>query len=187
MPVLIDATGPTQLRTYAFPDADATILTDDALVTVAQGGTGAATLTGLVKGSGTGALTAVTAPSGAVVGTSDTQTLTAKRVTPRVTTIVSSATPTVDTDACDAVTITALAAAISTMSTNLSGAPTNFQKLLIRIKDDGTPRALDWGASFVAKGTALPTTTVTSKLLTVGFIYDSVAGTWGCVAAAQEA
>lgn len=45
---------------------------------VASGGTGAATLTGLVKGSGTSALTAVTAPSGAVVGTTDSQTLTNK-------------------------------------------------------------------------------------------------------------
>jgi len=48
---------------------------------VNEGGTGATTLTGLVKGSGTSALTAVTAPSGAVVGDSDTQTLTNKTLT----------------------------------------------------------------------------------------------------------
>lgn len=118
---------------------------------------------------------------------SDTVTLTNKRTTARVTTIVSNATPTVNTDNCDAVTITALAAAITSMTTNLSGTPTNFQKLLFRIKDDGTIRAITWGASFVAKGVALPTTTVASKLLTVGFIYDTVAATWGCVASAQEA
>lgn len=47
-------------------------------ITVSQGGTGATSLTGLVKGNGTGAFTAVTAPSGTVVGTSDTQTLSAK-------------------------------------------------------------------------------------------------------------
>ena len=47
-------------------------------VTAAHGGTGAGTLTGLVKGNGTSAMTAVTAPSGAVVGTTDTQTLTSK-------------------------------------------------------------------------------------------------------------
>jgi hypothetical protein len=40
------------------PDANATILTNNAVVTVAQGGTGATTLTGLVKGNGTSALTA---------------------------------------------------------------------------------------------------------------------------------
>jgi hypothetical protein len=156
-------------------------------VTVPNGGTGATTLTGLVKGNGTSAMTAVTAPSGAVLGDTDTQTLTNKRVTARVTTIASNATPTINTDNCDAVTITALAAAITSMTTNLSGTPTNFQKLLIRIKDDGTGRAITWGASFVAKGTTLPTTTVAGKLLTVGFIYDTVAATWGCVASAQEA
>jgi hypothetical protein len=44
-----------------------------------------------------------------------------------------------------------------------------------------------WGASFEAKGVDLPTTTVISKVLTVGFIYDRVASKWGCVASAQEA
>jgi len=41
-------------------------------------GSGAATLTGILKGNGTSAFTAVTAPSGAIVGDSDTQTLTNK-------------------------------------------------------------------------------------------------------------
>lgn len=116
-----------------------------------------------------------------------TQTLTNKRVTKRVTTITSSATPTVNTDNCDVVTITALATAITSMTTNLSGTPTNFQTLLYRIKDDGTARAITWGASFEAKGVSLPTTTVISKVLTVGFLYDTVTSKWGCVASAQEA
>lgn len=109
------------------------------------------------------------------------------RITPRVTTIASSATPTIDTDDADAVTITALATAITSMTTNLSGTPTNFQRLIVRIKDDGTARAITWGAGFAAMGAALPTTTVISKVLTVGFIYDTVTSTWGCVAIAQEA
>lgn len=48
---------------------------------VAKGGTGAATLTGILKGNGTSAFTAVTAPSGTIVGTTDTQTLTNKTLT----------------------------------------------------------------------------------------------------------
>ena len=73
------------------------------------------------------------------------------------------------------------------MTTNLSGTPNNFDTLIIRIKDDGTARAITWGTGFEAKGVALPTTTVISKVLTVGFIYDSVTSKWGCVASAQEA
>jgi hypothetical protein len=73
------------------------------------------------------------------------------------------------------------------MTTNLSGTPTNFDKLLFRIKDDGTARAITWGASFEAVGVALPTTTVISKRLIVGFLYDTVTSKWGCIASAQEA
>ena len=122
---------------------------------------------------------------GTVTATSTT-TFTNKRITKRVTTITSHATPTVNTDDCDAVTITAQAEAITSMTTNLSGTPTNFQPLLYRIKDNGTARAITWGASFEAKGVTLPTITVISKVLTVGFIYDTVTSKWGCVASAQE-
>jgi hypothetical protein len=48
----------TTERTFTLPDANATILTNNAVVTLAQGGTGATTLTGLLKGNGTNALTA---------------------------------------------------------------------------------------------------------------------------------
>jgi hypothetical protein len=42
MAVTITATGPTALRTYVFPDSNATMLTSAAAVTPAQGGTGIA-------------------------------------------------------------------------------------------------------------------------------------------------
>ncbi len=121
-----------------------------------------------------------------VVTASNTVTFTNKRTTPRITTITSSGTPTINTDNCDAVTITAQAAAITSMTTNLSGTPNNFDKLIFRIKDDGTARAITWGASFAARGVSLPTTTVISKVLYVGFIYNTVTSTWDCVASAQE-
>jgi len=114
------------------------------------------------------------------------QTLTNKRITKRITTITSNAAPTVNTDNADAVTITALALAITSMTTNLSGTPTNFQTLIYRILDDGTARAITWGATFQDMGVALPTTTRISKVLTVGFIYDTVDSKWGCVAVSDD-
>lgn len=50
-------------------------------LSVGQGGSGATTLTGILKGNGSGAFTAVTAPTGTLVGTTDTQTLTNKTLT----------------------------------------------------------------------------------------------------------
>ena len=121
------------------------------------------------------------------VATEDgTETFTNKRVTLRVSTEASSATPTINIDNVDAHSITALATAITSMTTNLSGTPTNFQKLIIRFLDNATGRAITWGASFEDNGVALPTTTTASKLLTVGFIYDTASSKWGCVAVADE-
>lgn len=128
------------------------------------------------------------AVEGVVVPTiSSTNTLTNKRVTKRVGSTTSSATPTINTDDVDCYKITALATAITSFTTNLSGTPTDFQELTIRIKDDGTARAITWGASFTNHGAILPTTTTISKTLTVKFIYDSVAAIWGCVSAVEEA
>lgn len=107
---------------------------------------------------------------------------------PRVGSTTSSATPTINTDNVELYSLTAQAAAITSFTTNLSGTPYNGQKLTIRIKDNGTARAITWGASFVAGGVALPTTTVLSKIMHVGFIYntDNSLNKWQCIAVAQE-
>jgi hypothetical protein len=155
----------------------------------------------LVKGGGAGvAPSTITTGSGVItalgvaVNTAGgfspidgTATLSNKRITPRITSITSSATPTVNTDNADCVTITALAAAITSMTTNLSGTPNNFDQLEFRIKDDGTARAITWGASFVAGPTALPTTTVVNKALHVWFEYDSVQAKWVCMSSGSDA
>jgi hypothetical protein len=130
------------------------------------------------------AITALT-PADSVTA-SNTVTLTNKRITKRVGTTTSSATPTINTDSYDMYTITALAAAITSFTTNLSGTPTTGQQLIIRIKDDGTARAITWGASFASRGATLPTTTVISKTMYVGLIWNEVASVWDCIATAQE-
>ncbi len=186
-----------------------------------RGGTGATTLTGVVIGNGASAFTTVAAPTGTIVGTTDTQTLTNKtlttpiisiisntgtvtlptatdtlvarattdtltnkRITPRVVTTTQSATPTINTDNGDIFNITGLAQAVTSFTTNLSGTPTAYQNLIICITDNGTARALSWGASFEASTVALPTTTVISTLLMVGFRWNTVTSKFRCVAVA---
>ena len=173
-------------RTFRYVPIGLAGETDNAVIAVAAGTgisvdatdptTPSVELTSAVQTSLGKADTAVQAAS--------TTTLTNKRITPRVTTITSSGTPTVDTDNTDIVNITALAAAITSMTTNLTGTPTIGDVLVFQIKDNGTARAITWGASFTAKGVALPTTTVINKLLTVGFLWNG--SNWGCVGSAQE-
>ena len=57
----LTVSGPTAARTFTFPDASATVLTSNAAVTVAQGGTGQTSLTAhyMILGNGTSAATLV--------------------------------------------------------------------------------------------------------------------------------
>lgn len=156
---------------------------------VSNGGTGATTLTGLVLGNGTSTFTTVTAPSGAVVGTTDTQTLSSKRVNPRV--VSASATSgnlTINGDTTDLYKAEGLTGAITLLTP--SGTPVDGQKLMIRFEDNGSARSITWTTSagaFRAVGITLPTTTVLSKPTYVGCIYNSTDGFWDAVATVTQA
>jgi hypothetical protein len=120
------------------------------------------------------------------VTTSGVQTLTNKRINPRIGTITSSATPAIDTDTVDQFTITALATNISSMSSSLSGTPVEGQKLIIRIKDNGTPRGISWGASWRGMGVTLPIVTTASKILYIGAVYNATDSIWDVIAVEQQ-
>jgi len=121
--------------------------------------------------------------TGGVVTRINTATLTNKRVTKRTGTTTSSATPTINTDNVDFYSITAQAEAITSFTTNLSGTPTENQTLWIAITGTAA-RAITWGASFEASTTSLPTTTVTTARLDVGFVWNTVTSKWRCMASA---
>jgi hypothetical protein len=131
--------------------------------------------------NGSGAVTI--AIDSTVATLSGTQTLTNKRVTPRVSTTTSSATPTINTDNVDMYGLTAQAVDITSFTTNLSGTPTDGQKLWIYIVGTAA-RAITWGASFESSTATLPTTTVTTNRLDVGFVWNAATSKWRCVAVA---
>lgn len=113
--------------------------------------------------------------------------LLAKRgVAPRVNGAASSATPTPNADTTDLYSLTAQAAAAAFATP--TGTPANGQTLGIRIKDNGTARALSWSAAYVPCGVALPATTVLSKILRLGFEYNTDNGlnAWQLISSAQE-
>ena len=70
---------------------------------------------------------------------------------------------------------------------NPTGSPQDGQGLVIRIKDNGTARALTYGSEFRGVVGALPTTTVLSKILYMAFMYNSAETKWDLVGKSQEA
>lgn len=109
-----------------------------------------------------------------------TQTLTNKRITQRVSSITSSATPTPNADTTDLFKLTAQAAAASFVTP--SGTPTDGQTLLIDVHDNGTARALSFDSGYkFSTDQPAPTTTVVGKKTKLGFEYDIDITKWCCL------
>jgi hypothetical protein len=112
-------------------------------------------------------------------------TLTNKRITYRTGGAASYTTSvTIAADSVDMFVITAQAGAL--LFNAPSGTPTQGQMLLIRIKDNGTARALTWNAIW-RSGTdvTLPSTTVLSKTLYMEFLYNTTDSKWDIVGKAD--
>jgi hypothetical protein len=101
---------------------------------------------------------------------------------PTTTTSASTATLTPDLSLGDTFTITAQAAGLSVA--NPTGTVVNGQKMIIRIKDNGTARAITWSGTQYRASTdlALPTTTIINKTMYLGFIWNSTDSKWDMIA-----
>jgi len=104
--------------------------------------------------------------------------------TPNVQSVASASTVT-PTFSNDMVKVTALAANLTIA--NPTGTAIDCAGLVIRIKDNGTARTLTWGSQFRALGVTLPASTVISKTLYVGAIWNQEDTKWDVTAVAQEA
>jgi hypothetical protein len=122
--------------------------------------------------------------------TNGVETLTNKRITQRCNAQTTTASPFAwNSDSYDQQSFSALANALTINAD--AGTPTDGQRAIFRIKDNGVARALTWttGVSegFRAVGVTLPTTTVINKTVYVGCIYNIADSRWDAVAVAQEA
>jgi len=157
-------------------------------LTIASGKT--ATISSTLTLSGTDGTSFVfPSVSGTLATLAATQTFTNKRVTPRVSSAASIASPLAwNSDNFDQYAATAQAASL-TISAD-AGTPTDGQKVIFRFKDNGTPRSLTWttgvAGGFQAVGVALPSATVANKITYVGAIYNSSSSRWDVVAATTE-
>lgn len=184
-PTIASFTNATHNHTNAAGGGQITDAALSSAVTVAKGGTGLTALTNntfLTASSTSTVASTKVAPAGTVVGTTDTQALTNKRVTKRSgTASAPGATPTLNTDNYDVYTFTGVAAAITSMTTNLSGAPVVGDELMLGFKDAGSAKTITWGASFKSSGVAtLLATTVANKQHWVKLFYDG--SSWVCIA-----
>ncbi|MGB3330812.1 MAG: hypothetical protein WBA46_17750 [Thermomicrobiales bacterium] len=105
----------------------------------------------------TNASTAVHGVTGSVVGTSGSQSLSSKRIIPRVTGTTSNTTLTPAGDLSDQYGVTALATNATIAAP--SGTPNSGQMLVLSIKDDGVSRTLTWDPIYITFARALPLAT----------------------------
>ena len=125
---------------------------------VVDGGTGAVTFsTGILKADGTNAFTTVTAPSGDIVGTSDTQTLTNKTINSASNTItitesnISDLGSYITASSTDTLTNKTIDAANNTLSNIANSSLTNSS---ITVSDGSTSTATSLGGTITFSGTA---------------------------------
>jgi hypothetical protein len=122
---------------------------------------------------------------GAGISEAGVATLTNKRIQPRFVTAATATTLTPDVSVGDIYAYTALASALTINAP--TGTPTNGEKLIFRLLDNGTGRALTWNATFTIIGVTLPTTTTASKTTYVGCIYNANNTRWDVIAVTTQA
>lgn len=106
---------------------------------------------------------------------------TPSRGTVRTGATTSTATPSINTDNYDQFNITALATPITSMTSGLSGTPIDGQLLSIRIKDNGVPQAIAWGASWRGVGSVLPPVTIPGSTFYIDAVYNAADSLWDVV------
>ena len=154
-------------------------------ITVTANTTNALTIgTGLSGTSFNGSGAVTIAIDSTVATLTNAQTLTNKRINPRVVSAGStSGNLTINGDTTDVYKAEGITGSITFLQP--SGTPVDGQKLVIRIEDDGTARGVNWTTSsgaFRAVGVTLPIVTVPNKFTYIGCIYNTTDAFWDVIA-----
>jgi hypothetical protein len=161
------------------PAYGGTGIANNAASTVTISGNFATTLTV----SGTTTLTLPT--TGTVTTNAGTETLTNKRIDPRVTSAASASSLTPSIATADVYAYTALAAGLTINAP--TGTPLDGDKLIFRLLDNGTSQTLTWNATYTVIGVTLPTATTVSKTSYIGCIYNANNTRWDVIAVTTQA
>jgi hypothetical protein len=169
----------------------ADVATGNALI---SGGVGAAPtygkigLTTHISGTlavGNGGTGATSLALASIATYSGTETLTNKRIDPRVVSAASASSLTPSVATADIYAYTALAANLTINAP--TGTPVDGDKLIFRLLDNGTARTLTWDATYTVIGVSLPAATTANKMVYVGCIYNAANTRWDVIAITTQA
>lgn len=133
----------------------------------------------------TGALNS-TALTQAVTATQTAATTTGWRTKPRILSDTSQATLTPDIDDYNIYSLSAQAAALTVAAP--AGTPNDGDAMIIRLKDNGTARAITWNAAYEnISGLSNLATTVINKWHVIGMLYNAGTSKWQIVSITTSA
>ena len=156
---------------YTFPSATGTLsLTSDLTSKVDSN----AAITGATK-------TKITYDAKGLITAGDDATKVDYSITTQSVVSAATVTPTFSNDI---VTITAQA--VNLTLANPTGTIISNSPLMIRIKDNGTPRTITFDTQYRAIGITLPTTTTANKTMYLGMIYNATDTKWDIIGYNQE-
>ena len=102
-------------------------------------------------------------------------------------TVATTATLTPNPSTYDAFAVSAQAGPLTIANPSPMTGILDGRRMILRIRDNGTTRALTFGAAYRPIGNVLPISTSPGKLMYMGFMYNSADALWDLVAITPEA